>query len=82
MRGVYGALVADTAKPEPSPPIQGNRPQEWIHPISFRVNDEQIVVAEALRATFNPPTYTMAFRWLLDSPEGRELIARRVRGEI
>lgn len=82
MRGVYSALMADAAESEPSPPASSNRTQEWIHPISFRVNDDQFVVADALRATFHPPTFTEAFRWLLDSPEGRELIGRRVRGEI
>lgn len=59
----------------------GVRPQEFIHHVSFRLNDEQFIAAEALRATFPGNSWAEAFRWIFDSPEGRELIRRRVAGE-
>ena len=59
----------------------GIRPQEFIHHVSFRLNDEQFIAAEALRATFPGNSWAEAFRWIFDSPEGRELIRRRVAGE-
>jgi hypothetical protein len=71
-----------SAEPETTTPRRHRKPSEWVHPISFRVNDDQYMVAESLRATFDPPTHTEAFRWFLCSDEGRELIAKRVRGEI
>lgn len=52
------------------------------HTISFRCDDEQVVLANALRTTFDPPTHSQAFQWLLSSAEGLALIASRVRGEI
>ena len=58
------------------------RPAEYVHNISFRLNDNQIVAAEALRATFDPPSWSETFRWLFDSDEGRDLIRRRVAGEV
>lgn len=52
------------------------------HTIAFRLNDQDLLLADSLRATFDPPTYSQAMRWILMSPEGRELIAKRVRGEV
>lgn len=74
--------MADTHQPPASQRNRHRKPSEWTHNISVRLNDEQIIVAEALRATFDPPTHTEAFRWLLSSAEGKDLIGRRVRGEI
>ena len=82
MRHVYSALVADTHQTSTSQPHRRRKPSEWTHNISVRLNDDQFVVAEALRATFDPPTHTEALRWLLESAEGKDLIGRRVRGEI
>lgn len=74
--------MADT-HPQQNPRHQRHRkPSEWTHTISVRLNDEQFIVAEAFRAAFDPPTHTEALRWLLSSAEGKDLIARRVRGEI
>ena len=50
--------------------------------VSGRLNDEQFVNWEALRSTFDPPSNGEVLRWLTESPEGRELIGRRVRGEV
>lgn len=59
----------------------GVRPQQFIHHVSFRLDDDQIIAAEALRATFPGNSWAEAFRWIFDSPEGRELIRKRVAGE-
>ena len=82
MQHVYVGRVADTTDPAPSRHQRHRKPSEWTHNISVRLNDEQFIVAEAFRAAFDPPTHTEALRWLLSSAEGKDLIARRVRGEI
>lgn len=57
-------------------------------PVSFRITEEQAAMMSGLRATFGPVDslqrsypgngWGMAFRWLLDQPEVRSLIAGRV----
>lgn len=49
-----------------------------VHSISFKCNDGQFMRADALRATFEPATWALAFRWLLEQPEVHELIRKRV----
>lgn len=60
----------------------GVRPSKFIHHVTFRLDDEQIVAAEAFRATFPENSWAEAFRWIFDSDAGRELIRRRVSGEV
>jgi hypothetical protein len=57
------------------------RPPEYVRTIAFRVTDEQFIVADTLRATCDPPSFSEAFRWLLDDPDVRNLIARRAGGQ-
>lgn len=64
---------------EPPPP---RRVGIYTHHISFRCTDEQMVAANAFRSTFPSGTWAEAMQWFLSSKEGRELIAKRVRGEI
>lgn len=54
------------------------KPAEFVHNISFRLNDEQLIRADAFRSTFDVPSWAEAFRWLFDSEEGRELIQKRM----
>ena len=61
----------------------GNRnipPAKYTYPISFRLRDDQVPAAEALRCTFDPPSWGEAFRWLFDSPEGQSLLQKRMKG--
>lgn len=51
-----------------------------IHTVSFKCTDEQYIVADTLRASFDPPNFSQAMRWLLDSPEVRAAIRARVNG--
>lgn len=83
---VYDPSVPDTtildqlSQPLEEPPPR--RTGTLSHTIAFRCNDEQMVAAEALRSTFPSGTWAEAFQWFLSSGPGRELIAKRVRGEI
>lgn len=74
--------MADTTDTSTPQAHRRRKPSEWTHNISVRLNDDQFIVAEALRATFDPPTHTESLRWLFESAEGKALIAKRVRGEI
>lgn len=50
--------------------------------IAFRLTDEELVAADALRQTMPNASFSEAMRWIFSSAAGRELIARRVKGEI
>jgi hypothetical protein len=56
------------------------RPLRYAHPISFKLDDDQIERALALRSTFPTNTWAEAFRWLIDDDQVADVIARRVRG--
>lgn len=85
-RRVYDPSVPDAsildqlAQPIEAPPPR--RVGVMKHNISFRCTDEQMVAAEAFRSTFPSGTWAEAFQWFLSAGPGRELIAKRVRGEI
>jgi hypothetical protein len=68
------------ARPIEQPPPRTS--SRLTHTIAFRCNDEQMIAAEALRQTFPSATWAEAMQWIFSSKEGRELIARRVKGEI
>lgn len=55
------------------------RPLNYPHSISFKVTDEQLQRALALRDTFRWGTWAEVGRWLFDDPDVGEIIAKRVR---
>ena len=65
-------MTVDTSKRTSARPV---------HSISFKCTDEQFIVADALRASFDPPTWAEAMRWLIDSPDVRKAIRTRVNGD-
>lgn len=58
------------------------RRKTFVHSVTAKLDDDQMVVADTLRSVMDPPTHTEAIRWLYSSDAGKELIARKVRGEI
>lgn len=61
--------------------LSGIRPPEYIHHVSFRLNDEQGALAADLRSTFPNHTWGEAYRWLMSQPETVAAIKQRIRGE-
>lgn len=55
--------------------------RNYNHTVAFRLNDEQSILADALRTTFPEASWSVSFRWLLDQPAVRAVIAARVRGD-
>ncbi len=51
-----------------------------VNTISFKCTNEQMIVADALRSTFDPPTHSQSLRWLLSDPDVLEVISKKVRG--
>lgn len=74
------AILDKLSQPLEQPPPR--RAGTKSHTIAFRVDDEQMLAADALRQTFPGGTFSEAFAWILSSGPGRALIAQRVRGEI
>lgn len=55
--------------------------RNYNHTVAFRLNDEQSILADALRTTFPENSWSVSFRWLLDQPAVRAVIAARVRDD-
>ena len=55
--------------------------RKYIHHVSFRLNDTDAVLAHDLRMTFEPATFSEAFRWVMSDPVIVERIKARIRGE-
>lgn len=73
-------LVESLAQPLESQ--EPRREAQFHKTISFRLTNEELIAADALRSTFPSGTYAEAMRWIFSSSEGRGLIAKRVRGEV
>lgn len=79
MDGTQG-ILDELSRPLPEAP---SRPvAQYTHSVSARLTAEQMIAADALRSTFPSGRISDAIQWIFSSAEGRELIARRVRGEI
>jgi hypothetical protein len=68
------------AQPLQEPPPR--RRAQYQHTIAFRCTSEQMIAADALRSTFPGGSMSEAFQWFLSSAAGRELISRRIKGEV
>lgn len=53
--------------------------REYPHVISFRVTTNEGRKLQALRSTFPEQKWGDTFRWILEQPEVREVIQRRLR---
>lgn len=68
--------------PEEAPRPRHLPPPKYVHFVSARVSDEQIAIWEDFRASFDYPSNAEAFRWLLSSDAGKELIGKKIRGDV
>lgn len=64
--------------------VQQERPsrRRYNHVVSFRLDDDAMMRAEALRSSMPDGTWAEVGRWLFGSEASVEMIGRRVRGEI
>ena len=63
-------------RPARSKPLRP--PPQYTHTVAFRLTDEQAIMAEHLRASFEFGTWAEMGRWFFDDPVIRE----RIRAQI
>lgn len=61
--------------------LSGIKPKEFVHHISFRLNDADATLASDLRNTFPNNTWAETFRWVMQDPVIVDRIKSRIRGE-
>lgn len=53
-------------------------PRTLTHTLSFRITAIELNSLAELKATFTPPTWANVFRWILDQPETKDVVAERL----
>lgn len=61
--------------------LSGIKEREFVHHVTFRLNDKDATLAADLRATFPRNTWAETYRWVMNDPVIVERIKARIRGE-
>jgi hypothetical protein len=61
--------------------LTGIRSKEYVHHVTFRLNDHDAALAADLRSTFPNNTWAETYRWVMNDPVIVERIKQRIRGE-
>lgn len=60
----------------------GQRPIQFAHVVSFRLTDDQALLADELRASFENQTWAEMGRWLFSDDRIHEIIRSRLLEEL